>query len=102
MVLSFPMLADYAVLPWEGRLLYATHGHVYNATQRPPLQPGDVLLTGHTHIPAWECFGEGNLYLNPGSVSIPKGGSEPSYLVLEDGLAVWKTLDGRPFHTLEL
>ena len=30
MVLDFPILADYAVLPVGGRLVYATHGHVHN------------------------------------------------------------------------
>ena len=75
MVLEFPVLADYAVLTAGSRLLYATHGHVYNTAHLPPLQPGDILLHGHTHIPAWEVFGTDNLYLNPGSVSIPKAGT---------------------------
>ena len=30
MVLEFPVLADYAVLPVGQRLIYATHGHIYN------------------------------------------------------------------------
>lgn len=30
MVLDFPILADYAVLPVGRRLVYATHGHVHN------------------------------------------------------------------------
>ena len=72
MVLEFPILADYAVLPIGGRLVYVTHGHRFNTKTPPPLCPGDVLLHGHTHIPAWEPFGRENLYLNPGSVSIPK------------------------------
>ena len=83
MVLDFPILADYAVLPVGRRLVYATHGHVHNLKNLPPLAPGDVLLHGHTHIPAWTEFGEGNLYLNPGSVSIPKEGSAHSYMTLE-------------------
>ena len=48
------------------------------------MRKGIVLLNGHTHVPAWERFGEENLYLNPGSVSIPKDGSH-SCLVYEDG-----------------
>ena len=72
MVLEFPVLADYAVLPVGQRLIYATHGHIYHVKNLPPLAPGDVLLHGHTHVPAWTEFGQGNLYLNPGSVSIPK------------------------------
>ena len=50
-----------------------------------------VLLNGHTHIPA--CTEHGNyIYMNPGSVSIPKGGSKHSYMTLEGGLFQWKDL----------
>ena len=93
MVLEFPILADYAVIPTAERLIYATHGHHFNLKQLPPLQPGDILLHGHTHIPAWEPFGDGNLYLNPGSVSIPKAESEHSYMILHNVEAVWKNLE---------
>ena len=66
------------------------------------MQPGDILLHGHTHIPAWEPFGDGNLYLNPGSVSIPKAGSEHSYMILQGREISWKTLTGEIFHHMEL
>ena len=99
MVLSFPIMADYAVLYAGGRLIYATHGHNHHLKNLPPLQPGDILLHGHTHVPAWDAFGEGNLYANPGSVSIPKAGSAHSYMVLEDGVFTWKALDGEVYHT---
>ena len=99
MVLEFPIMADYALLPVGERLIYATHGHHFNMGSLPPLQPGDILLHGHTHIPAWDSFGEGNLYLNPGSVSIPKAGSKNSYMILQDNCAVWKSLDGTVYHT---
>ena len=102
MVLEFPVLADYAVLPVGRRLVYATHGHVYNTKTPPPLAPGDILLHGHTHIPAWEPFGQGSLYLNPGSVSLPKEGSAHSYMTLENGCFRWKTMDGRTYHELTL
>lgn len=102
MVLDFPILADYAVLPVSGRLVYATHGHVNNLKNLPPLAPGDILLHGHTHIPAWTEFGKGNLYLNPGSVSIPKEGSAHSYMTLEGETFLWKTLEGEVYRELEL
>ena len=98
MVLEFPILADYCILTAGSRLIYATHGHHYNAKTLPPLQPGDILLHGHTHIPAWERFGNSNLYLNPGSVSIPKAGSNHGYMILEDSRICWKTLDGQVYH----
>lgn len=103
MVLEFPVLADYAVLPVEQRLIYATHGHIYHVKNLPPLAPGDVLLHGHTHVPAWTEFGQGNLYLNPGSVSIPKENSPHSYMTLEENTMQWKELESSAvFHELTL
>ena len=103
MVLEFPVLADYAVLPVGQRLIYATHGHIYHVKNLPPLAPGDVLLHGHTHVPAWTEFGQGNLYLNPGSVSIPKENSPHSYMTLEGNTMQWKELESNAvFHELTL
>ena len=96
MVLNFPVLADYAVLVAGERMIYATHGHVYNEQKLPPLQKGDVLLHGHTHVP--KCTEhEDYLYINPGSVSIPKENSPHGYLVLEGTQLTWKNLDGEPY-----
>ena len=86
----------------DGVRIFMTHGHRYNTAHLPPLQPGDILLHGHTHIPAWEQFGCDNLYLNPGSVSIPKENSAHGYMTLQDGVLVWKDLDGAAYHTLHL
>lgn len=102
MVLDFPILADYCILYVGGRMVFATHGHHFNTGALPPLQPGDILLHGHTHIPAWQELDGGRLYLNPGSVSIPKEGSAHGYMLLTEGEAQWKALDGTVYHTLAL
>ena len=91
MVLKFPVMADYCALPWNGRIIYATHGHKHGEDNPPPLMQGDVLLCGHTHIPAFNVH-EGFTYVNPGSTSIPKMGSAHSYIILEDNKLVWKDL----------
>ena len=101
MVLPFPVLADYCLLEQKGRVVFATHGHHYNLENPPLLQPGDVLLHGHTHIPAKDNS-LGFWYLNPGSVSIPKENSPHSYMTLEDGLFLWKDLDGAVYDSLAL
>lgn len=101
MVLAFPVLADYAVLCEGTRMIYCTHGHVYNTGKLPPLHTGDVLLHGHTHVPAWEEH-EGYRYLNPGSVSIPKENSWHGYMLLENGVFTWKDFDGVVHHTEKL
>lgn len=102
MVLSFPIMADYAVLSEKGRLIYITHGHNFNLDKLPPLCSSDILLHGHTHIPAWQKFGEKNFYLNPGSVSIPKENSAHGYMTLENGVFLWKSLDGETYHELNI
>ena len=102
MVLQFPILADYCLLTAGSRMIYVTHGHNYNREKLPPVQPGDVLLHGHTHIPTWEPFGQDNLCLNPGSVSIPKAGSPRSYMLLEGNEVCWKELTGGEYHRLTL
>ena len=99
MMLAFPVMADYALVCADGCRMYATHGHVYHPDHLPPLQAGDILLYGHTHVPAREERG-GVLCLNPGSVSIPKGGSARGYMVFSGGVFEWKTLDGTVYQSL--
>lgn len=93
MVLEFPVLADYAVLDIGGRIIYATHGHIYNEKNLPPLKKGDIMLHGHTHVPVCNVH-ENYICMNPGSVSIPKENSHNGYMTFENGLFLWKDLDG--------
>lgn len=92
MVLEFPILAEYAVISVGSRLIYATHGHKYNKDNLPSMCKGDILLNGHTHIPEILEFDD-YIYMNSGSVSIPKENSPHSYMVLEDNKFVWKNLE---------
>lgn len=93
MVLPFPILADYAVIPVGKRLMYCTHGHHFNRDTLPPMSRGDILLYGHTHVPLLDVTEE-RVCLNPGSVSIPKENSWHGYMTLEDGHFRWFDLDG--------
>lgn len=93
MVLNFPVLADYAVLYLNGKRVYLTHGHIYNIENPLPMQKGDILINGHTHVWKIEPFKE-FLYLNPGSMTIPKENQEHSYMVYEDGIFTIKSVDG--------
>lgn len=102
MVLPFPILSDYAYLSADGLTIFATHGHMWNTGKLPPLKRGDILLHGHTHIPAAERFGEENWYVNPGSVSIPKEQSPKSYLIYEARRFVWYDLNGAEYRRLSL
>ena len=101
MVLEFPILADYCLLMMGEKLIYATHGHVYHETNLPPMGEGEILLHGHTHLYGAKRAGS-HLILNPGSVSIPKGGNPPTYAVLENGMFVVKELNGKIVEQTEL
>ena len=93
MVLEFPVLADYCVIADEKNAIYATHGHHFNEGNLPPLQKGDILLNGHTHVP--KCVEHPDyIYMNPGSVSIPKEESWHGYMIYENGKFIWKNLQG--------
>ena len=92
MVLEFPIMADYSVIPLGDRLIYATHGHVFNENNLPPMSQGDILLNGHTHIS--KCVEHSDfIYMNPGSVSIPKEETPHSFMTLEEGKFLWKNLE---------
>lgn len=102
MVLEFPILSDSLLFFVNGHTVFATHGHIFNEQNRPPLHKGDVLLHGHTHIPVMESRGDWTL-LNPGSVAIPKNGSQPSYFTMQDGLFTLHALeDGHQLRSLDL
>ena len=48
MVLEFPIMAEYCILYQNDRMIFVTHGHVFNNQNLPPLHKGDILLHGHT------------------------------------------------------
>ena len=92
MMLEFPVMADYALMEYGKKIFYLTHGHLAGPDRLPPLKEGDILLSGHTHVPMCEVR-NGILCINPGSCSIPKNGSPYSYMTFEDGVFEWKNIE---------
>lgn len=90
MVLEFPVLSEFGVVFADGLTLYMLHGH---KNLDLPVLPGDILLCGHTHVPAVRKDGE-HYYVNPGSVSIPKEGSCHGYMMLENRHLSHVSLEG--------
>lgn len=93
MVLNFNVLAEYAILYHKDRMFFLTHGHKFNPRNLPKLKKGDVLFNGHTHVSKIEEIGD-FLYVNPGSVSIPKEDTPRGYIIVDDEKIVHKTLAG--------
>lgn len=79
---------DYRILETEYGSLLLTHGHMDNV-KRSPLNliyraqelGCKAVLFGHTHRPAYEEV-NGIYLVNPGSLSMPRDGSDGSYAIL--------------------
>ena len=84
MVLDFDVLSDSAVIYDGENELFLTHGHKYSPENPPKLKKNAILLGGHTHV-ACDMKCNGFRYINPGSVSIPKGGTIRGCLIYENG-----------------
>ncbi len=92
LLLDFPALGDYACFWMDGVTIYAAHGHHAGENNPPPIGSNEILLCGHTHVP--KCAEhEGFVYMNPGSVSIPKEGSAHSFMTYENGVFKWFDLE---------
>lgn len=92
MVLPFPIMADYCILDGGTKMIYATHGHHFGENNPPMMAKGDILLCGHTHVT--KCADHGDfIYMNPGSVSIPKENTKRGYMIFANQEFTWKDLD---------
>lgn len=92
MVLDFPMMADYAVLDFGGRALYATHGHLYNDKKPLKFAKGSILVCGHFHVPCVKEL-DGFTFINDGSLSLPKENSWHSYMTFDGTTFFWYDIE---------
>lgn len=65
-----------------GKKIFCSHGNVYNITKHPEKE-FNCLVYGHTHR-GMIIKENDKYYLNPGSISYPRGGSNNSYLIMDD------------------
>lgn len=101
MVLEYPIMSDYNLIFWNNKKIFMTHGHTYNINNPLPMEEGDILIYGHFHIPMINI--ENNrIFLNPGSISLPKENSENSFGVFEDNYFYIKNLDEKIIDKIEL
>ena len=89
--LDFSLENYFVVTPIDNKLFFLTHGHLYDRHSDLGVNY-DVYLQGHTHVPM--MIEENNkLYLNPGSITLPRGGSIKSYILYENGVFYLKSVD---------
>ena len=89
-VSEFPVVPA-AIVIADGIQIYLCHGHRESFDCLPPLTRGSVFCQGHTHVSSLSER-DGICLLNPGSVSLPKGGTKRGFAVIEDGIPRLETL----------
>lgn len=101
MMLDMPIEDEYAVVRDSNTTLFLSHGHIFMPECFPAdafhtLAPNDLELSatnvdayiyGHTHIWKLEKNFKGVLLVNPGSTSLPKGGTPPTFALYESATA---------------
>ncbi len=92
MLFEFPVLDASTSLFMGNKRVFIHHGHLYDEKQLEMwTKPGDIILSGHTHISLIEKNKE-RIFCNPGSISIPKGNTIPSYGILTETKLELKSL----------
>lgn len=82
---------DYYYFEAFNKKIYCSHGNIYNDEKFPNVD-FDVLINGHTHI--GKILKRDNKYfLNPGSISYPRGESSNSFMIIDDKEIVLKDLE---------
>lgn len=87
MVLDAPLFTPCAIYDNSGVRFMVMHGHDVDDEKLEKIAQYykiDVMVTGHTHIRKLEKKGA-TIFVNPGSISVPKGDGQPSIAVYEDG-----------------
>ena len=87
LISEFDFIEDACIIS-GGKSVFLTHGHVYNKDAKPKTC-FDAVIYGHFHTGFIEKIGD-TVFANAGSLSLPKGGTPSSYVVLEDGVMTLK------------
>ena len=93
MVLDFSCMGESTtLLLLDGRTLFATHGHIWNPDKLPPFFSQSIFCYGHTHVKQLEqkeiAHDQKTVFVNPGSISIPKDGSHSYGVITEDSIVL--------------
>ena len=75
-----------------GKKFFFTHGHKFNMDFWPN-EDFDVLVYGHFHTGFIKEF-EGKIFVNAGSISLPKNGTKNNYLIIDETKISLKDVGG--------
>lgn len=79
---DFPICSNLVLINTDQLDIYCTHGNEYNIDNNKKINKG-ILVYGHDHIPFIKKEDD-MIYINTGSISLPKNDCEASYLIYEN------------------
>ncbi|MDF2672899.1 MAG: phosphodiesterase [Clostridiales bacterium] len=88
MVLKLPIYTPAVIYEIDGIRFMVMHGHDVNQEKLREIAriyKVDIMVTGHTHIRSYEVFSD-TLFINPGSIGVPKGDGISSAAIYEKGI----------------
>lgn len=95
MMIKLPVFSPVVVYENNGVRFMVLHGHNFDEDKLHEIADTykiNIMITGHTHIRKHEIYGK-TLYVNPGSISVPKGDGQPSLVIYEDGILTYINVD---------
>lgn len=92
MISQFDFLPN-LILNISGKTIFLTHGHKINQNN-PPKFNFDILIYGHEHTGYIKAIGD-KLFINAGSISLPKNNTPKSYIIINSDKLMLKDLDGQ-------
>lgn len=85
-------IQDSAIIENNNKKFFFTHGHKYNIDNYPE-NDFDILVYGHFHT-GFIKKKDGKIFVNSGSISLPKNDTQNSYLIIDDEKIYLKNIDG--------
>lgn len=98
---DFPICDDLSLIHTDNLDIYCTHGNHYNMDKNSKFNRKAILVYGHEHYPYIKRKYD-MVYINTGSISLPRNGSEPSYLIYENKRFTLYTITGEVIDVIEI
>lgn len=81
LISNFKIINKLGLITTNNVDIYLTHGHIYNEDNWD--RTNSILIYGHLHKPFIKEF-KNNIYINPGSISLPRNDIGPTYLYYDE------------------
>ncbi len=91
---------DSLMLDIEGKKVFCTHGNKYHISNLPDFD-FDIMAYGHFHT-GFIKKDDAHIFINPGSISLPRDGTVHSYIIVDNGKIILKDIDSHVIDMLNM